>query len=464
MNDKIKFLIIGLLIGIAVACGLFFIIYSPEKEYKVTFDTVGGSVIESQIVKKGGKAVRPINPTKEDNTFVMWTYENQEYDFNREVTNDITLTAKWEEKEILKYDIVFVVDGEEKTLSVSELTEQNLEELGFPSKEGYEIKWYLNDQEYDFSMPITENMRLIGKYEKITEYTVKFNSDGGTSVKSQKVKLNGLVEEPTEITKEGFIFEGWYLNKEKYNFNTPVTKSITLVAKWSEDPNVKRYEVKFDSNGGSKVSTQRVIENKKASEPKKPTRSGYVFVEWQLNSKKDNFNTKVTKSITLKAKGEKSLEYTVTFDSNGGSKVDSQKVKQGDKAIKPKDPIKSGYKFVEWILNNSTYDFSKSVTSNITLTARYEKIKETSTPTPTPTSTVDKYTITATKADNMASPDSILKVYKNGQQISVKEIQYNDGHHLCDGSKLVVNTNDIKGESTLIVVLNNGTKVKATLK
>lgn len=68
---------------------------------------------------------------------------------------------------------------------------------------------------------------------------------------------------------------------------------------------------------------------------------------------------------------ETSDEFTVTFDSNGGSTVEAKKVKSGEKAVKPANPIRDGYNFVCWLLDNKEYDFDTAVTGNITLTAQW---------------------------------------------------------------------------------------------
>lgn len=68
-------------------------------------------------------------------------------------------------------------------------------------------------------------------------YTINFNSNGGSLVSSAKVKKEESVSSPKAPTKDGFVFEGWYTDKEltsKYEFSTPVTKSFTLYAKWVE--------------------------------------------------------------------------------------------------------------------------------------------------------------------------------------------------------------------------------------
>lgn len=62
-------------------------------------------------------------------------------------------------------------------------------------------------------------------------------------------------------------------------------------------------------------------------------------------------------------------EATVTFDSAGGSVVNSVKVKVNDNVSKPVNPTREGYNFVRWKLDNKEYDFTDKVTSNITLKA-----------------------------------------------------------------------------------------------
>lgn len=65
-----------------------------------------------------------------------------------------------------------------------------------------------------------------------TEYTVTFDSNGGSLVDSVTVKKNDLLEKPEDPTRENYVFAGWYYNDELYNFNAPVKCDMTLVAKW----------------------------------------------------------------------------------------------------------------------------------------------------------------------------------------------------------------------------------------
>ena len=70
-----------------------------------------------------------------------------------------------------------------------------------------------------------------------TTYTVTFETNGGNKIDSVKVSKNGILSKPTEPTKEGFDFDGWYTDKALktvYDFDTKVSKSFTLYAKWTE--------------------------------------------------------------------------------------------------------------------------------------------------------------------------------------------------------------------------------------
>ncbi len=64
------------------------------------------------------------------------------------------------------------------------------------------------------------------------EFTVTFDSDGGSAVTAQKV-LNSPAIKPADPTKNGYLFAGWYLEDMQYAFDTTVTTDITLKAHWT---------------------------------------------------------------------------------------------------------------------------------------------------------------------------------------------------------------------------------------
>lgn len=69
-------------------------------------------------------------------------------------------------------------------------------------------------------------------------FTVSFNSLGGTAVESQKRMYDELIEEPEPPTREGYIFDGWYLDQDTTRpwdmENDRVTEPVTLYAGWRE--------------------------------------------------------------------------------------------------------------------------------------------------------------------------------------------------------------------------------------
>lgn len=200
---------------------------------------------------------------------------------------------------------------------------------------------------------------------------VTFDSDGGTIVKTEKLKKGELATEPEEPTKDGFNFVEWQLNGEKYLFTEEVTKNITLKAKWRANDLITVF---FDSNGGDHVDLIEIEKGKKITKPTDPLKAGYRFVEWQLDGQKFDFESIINNNITLIAQWEiDSNMVVITFDSNGGSEVAKLEIEKGSKATIPTKPTKTDHIFVEWQLNGLTFDFNEVVEENITLKAVWKK-------------------------------------------------------------------------------------------
>ncbi len=186
----------------------------------------------------------------------------------------------------------------------------------------------------------------------------------------QTVNHGSTAAKPSpDPTRTGYTFAQWELPVgTAYNFGTPVTGPITLTAKW----NINTYTVTFNSSGGSAVNPATVDYNTTVTKPANPTRTGYDFVQWELPvGTAYNFSTPVTGNITLTAKWNIKT-YTVTFNSNGGSAVSPATVDSNTTVTKPANPTRVGHTFVRWELPIETeYNFSTPVTSNITLTAKW---------------------------------------------------------------------------------------------
>lgn len=163
----------------------------------------------------------------------------------------------------------------------------------------------------------------------IASFNVNFNSQSGSSVNSQIVDEGATAAKPSDPTRTGYTFGGWYTNNscndgDEWNFaHCTIAQDIILYAKWTAIPVTPTYTVAFDAQGGSDVSSQTVDEGDKATKPSTPTRSGYTFGGWYTdNGCNDgdewNFNVcTVFHDTTLYAKWIKQTGISVaqiTFD------------------------------------------------------------------------------------------------------------------------------------------------------
>ena len=106
------------------------------------------------------------------------------------------------------------------------------------------------------------------------------------------------------------------------------------------------YTVTFQSEGGSEVASQ-IRANTPADQPADPTKEGYTFIGWYNGESEWNFKTPVTADLTLTAKWQIN-QYTITFDTAGGSEVPSITQDYGTAITAPANPTKTGYTFAGW--------------------------------------------------------------------------------------------------------------------
>ena len=233
---------------------------------------------------------------------------------------------------------------------------------------------------------------------KTKTYKVRFDSKNGKAVKTRKVTKGKTVAKPQTPKKSGYKFAEWQLNGKKYDFRKPVTKSITLTAKWKAN----KYEVVFDKNASNAKKSMKKI---KASYGKKFKltangfkRNGYVFVGW--NTKKDGKGIPYTdkqsvKNLTTKSGGKVKLyaqwaktnhKYNIKFDGNGaksGSMKTVKNVKVSAKVKLKKNTYKrKGYTFTGWntrkdgkgiAIKNAASVSKLTNKGNITLYAQWKK-------------------------------------------------------------------------------------------
>ena len=233
------------------------------EEYTVTFNAYGGfPTPDEQHVKSGEKAVLPAEPTLKGHTFAFWYLGDDEqnataYDFNTPVTENITLTAKWN---INKYTVTFNSYGGTPVPPAQEV-EYGLtatEPATAPTKTGYTFDgWYLGDEKYDFSDAVEQNITLYANWKK-NIYTVTY-TDGvdGEEVFADQVYENLLsgIDTPAfngTPTRDGYRFTGW-----EPEVSDTVTGNVTYAAQWTP-----RTDLSYTVHYYLKNTTKQVADDK----------------------------------------------------------------------------------------------------------------------------------------------------------------------------------------------------------
>ncbi len=332
----------------------------------------------------------PTEPTKQHYNFIGWYLNNEKYNFETPVTENITLTAKWQP---IKYTVTFESNGGSDVNS-RQVDYGTTTTSPASRKTGYKlVGWKLNGETFDFANTlITEDITLVAEWEKLC--VVTFNSNGGSEVATQYIENNKYASFPQGVSKQYHNLVGWKLNGETFDFvNTPITEDITLVADWA----IYTYEVNFDSNGGTAVPTQYIAHGSKVTMPTDPTRDGYFFCGWyrisfvpdfgggkRFDTKaigKGNysyevveydFETPVTEDMVLTAVWKKI--YNVVFANANGDVYTTRAVVEGDLVQAP-DVTLDGYILAAWNNGVAAYDFSTPVTEDMTLTAKWEAVQ-----------------------------------------------------------------------------------------
>lgn len=204
-------------------------------------------------------------------------------------------------------------------------------------------------------------------------YVVSFESNGGSFVKSQTIQKGKKVTKPTDPTREGYAFAGWYKDKDlknKFDFDVDTISNHTvLYAKW-----LKYYTISAKTSWDGTNAERGEVEGAgtykdgdKITLKAKPT-EGFFFEAWKegesIVSTEPTYTFVVNKNRNLKAIVQEIIPYEVKFETFGGTSIQSQTVWTNNPyATKPADPTKQGYGFEGWYADEQfkkPFDFSKN--------------------------------------------------------------------------------------------------------
>lgn len=270
-----------------------------SKTYTVTINLADGTQLASLNIPTGSNLKDVDIPEKDGYIFVSLLKNGLEYDIDTPVKEDMTLTATYVEIPNIakKYTVSFDFGNNViKTQTIRE--NEKVNEPKAINKNKYRfLGWYLDGELYDFDLPVTKDIKLVAKYEKMV-VTIKFVLNGGSGIVSKeytKGEIPSVVKEPSRL---GYRFTYWTLEGNKYLFDKEINEDLTLEANWEV---ISYVTVLFDTDGGNELKAITIESGSKINAPL-AVKEGYEFMYWEYEGKEFNFDTKIDKNITLIAR------------------------------------------------------------------------------------------------------------------------------------------------------------------
>ena len=327
--------------------------------------TLGGSSEDIQIIVKNGESFTA--PSAEglprpdgisEDAQLYWTDENGNcYKPGDTVPADVSMLSITGD-----YEVIYLPGTYGTGSAVTDMKPHNniltLRGALF-TRAGYtQVGWSTVDggeKVYGFEDVYTKNEALtLYPVWNTNKYTITFDTNGGSEIAPITQDYGTQIAAPANPTRKGYTFKGW----DKEIPKTMPAENITVKAQWK----INQYTIAFDTNGGSEIASITQDYGTEITAPDKPTRKGYTFKGWD----KEIPETMPAENITVKAQWEIN-QYTITFDTNGGSEIAPITQDYGTKITAPDNPTRKGYTFKGW-----DKEIPETMPAeNITITARW---------------------------------------------------------------------------------------------
>ena len=302
----------------------------------VTLD-LGGGTINNGNVTGYTYGVGATLPAADDMTYTGHTFKGW-YDNENLTGSPVTAIGGaetgnkeyWAKWEINQYTVTVKPENGKADIIITQ-------DYGTPitaptlTREGYTFKGW--DKEIPETMP-ADNITVKAQWE-INQYTIAFDTNGGSEITPITQDYGTEITTPDKPTRKGYTFKGW----DKEIPETMPAENITVKAQWE----INQYKITFDTNGGSEIAPITQDYGTEITAPDNPTRKGYTFKGWDKEIPK----TMPAENITVKAQWEIN-QYTIAFDTNGGSEIAPITQDYGTEINAPDKPTRKGYTFKGW--------------------------------------------------------------------------------------------------------------------
>ena len=330
----------------------------PDTEYDIkvytTYQVTGSSADEEMgVVSGSGEYENGTNATltataNEGYHFVKWSDDTTENPYTFAVNGAVSLTATFAPNQ---YTMTFVLDNGEENIVMTQDYKSTLAAPADPTKEGYTFAGW--SPAVPETMP-AENVTVTAQWT-VNQYTITFDTDGGTAVEAITQDYATDVTAPAAPTKLGYTFAGW----SPVVPATMPAENVTITAQWT----INQYTITFDTDGGSAVAPITQDYNTAVTAPASPVKEGYTFSGWSpaVPATMPAENVTVTAQWTIN-------QYTITFVLDNGE-ANVVLTQDYATAITAPAPEKEGFTFAGW---DKTVPATMPA-ENVTITAQWTR-------------------------------------------------------------------------------------------
>ena len=320
------------------------IVWKPN-DYSFSFDTNGGTAVDTLTQTYDNAFVPPADPSRTGYTFLGW----QPALPDSVPAADMTFTAQWQ---VNTYTLAFDANGGTPVDTIVQNYDTALVPPADPSRTGYTfLGWEpaLPDSIPPYDTNYTAQWQ-------VNTYILAFDANGGTPVDTIVQNYDTALVPPADPSRTGYTFIGW----EPALPDSIPPYDITYTAQWQ----VNSYALSFDSDGGTPVDT--IVQNYDTAlvPPADPVLTGHLFAGW-MPALPDSIPPHDAHYVAMWQR----CDYTLQFDTDGGNALSPLRCPYGAALVPPSPPQREGFNFLGWEPQIPTY----MPASDLTCKARWER-------------------------------------------------------------------------------------------
>ena len=320
------------------------IVWKPN-DYSFSFDTNGGTAVDTLTQTYDNAFVPPADPSRTGYTFLGW----QPALPDSVPAADMTFTAQWQ---VNTYTLAFDANGGTPVDTITQHYDTALAPPADPNRTGYTFlgwKPALPDSIPPYDITYTAQWQ-------VNSYALAFDANGGTPVDTIAQNYDTALVPPADPSRTGYTFLGW----EPALPDSIPPYDITYTAQWQ----VNSYALSFDSDGGTAVDT--IVQNYDTAlvPPADPVRTGHLFAGW-MPALPDSIPPHDAHYVAMWQR----CDYILQFDTDGGSALSPLRSPYGAALVPPSPPQREGFNFLGWEPQIPTY----MPAYDLTCKARWER-------------------------------------------------------------------------------------------